>query len=73
MPTDLPPDYKPNPAPPAAGEGKGAPGVPDPGADLPDGGTGGEPGGDVVDPVGWPEPALPGVGPSSVPKGLPTF
>ena len=83
MPTDLPPDYKPQPAndpgatpayPPAPGED--APGEPTnvpqpgPGVGMPG------PGGDVVDPPGWSEPPLmPGGSPAEVPTpaGTPTF
>lgn len=66
MPTDLPPDYKPQPAPvpgepanPSPGAVPPAPGVDSPGS--PGGGTP-QPGPDVVAPVPGPAPA-----------GLPTF
>ena len=74
MPTDLPPDYKPQPMPsPTLGE----PVVPTPsgedsrdpmGTPRPAPGTPG-PEGDVVDPPGWSEPSF---GPGGVPAGVPT-
>ena len=77
MPTDLPPDYKPQPIPEPAGA---PPAVPSPagGADSrdpsgrPDAGpAAGRPGakGDVVDPPGWSEPPA---GPDSDPFGVPS-
>ena len=86
MPTDLPPDYKPQPAndpaspgstpayPPIPGEDSpGEPvNVPQPGPGV---GVPG-PGGDVIDPPGWTEPPIgPGGIPSEVPSpaGTPTF
>lgn len=86
MPTDLPPDYKPQPAPGPDDPGSTPAYPPVPGEDVP-----GEPvnvpqpgpgvgvpgpGGDVVDPPGWSEPPLtPGGTPSEVPSpaGVPTF
>ena len=74
MPTDLPPDYKPQPTP-EPGEPKPMPGVPEPGVDVPVGDPAGDvPGGDVIDPPGWPKPAgVPGIDPQPVPAGTPTF
>lgn len=75
MPTDLPPDYKPQPIPapsPGTPASPAAPGddavdpVGNPGA----GGVGGTgPSGDVVDPPGWSEPQT---GPGNNPFGVPT-
>ena len=76
MPTDLPPDYKPQPIPaPNPGAAPASPGHS--GADSLDpigrpGGSGvgsSGPRGDVVDPPGWSEPS---VGPGNSPVGVPT-
>lgn len=73
MPTDLPPDYKPQPAP-EPGQPRPVPGVPEPGVDTPEVDPASEPGGDVVDPPGWPQPpGVPGIDPQPSPKGVPTF
>ena len=80
MPTDLPPDYKPQPAPhptlgvppvhPPAGEDSRDPmGTPRPAPGTPG------PEGDVVDPPGWGGSLGPGSVPAGVPSpaGTPTF
>ena len=56
MPTDLPPDYVPKPA-------------PDPDSPTPPGQPAAPQGGDVIDPTGWKEPP---VAPGDVPVGIPT-
>ena len=81
MPTDLPPDYKPQPpradppgsttaVPTPQGEDSRDPmGTPRPVPGMPG------PEGDVVDPPGWNEPAIAPGGPSGVPSpaGTPSF
>ena len=83
MPTDLPPDYKPQPAndpnspvdPGVPGSGPAYP--PEQGDDARDAPTGvPEPGADVLDTPGWSRPPLvPGVDPAGtpLPAGMPIF
>ena len=74
MPTDLPPDYKPQPIP-SPGSPGSTPASPGDDAVNPVGNPGGlgvggsGPAGDVVDPPGWSEPP---VGPGNNPLGVPT-
>lgn len=82
MPTDLPPDYKPQPAndpnspvdPSVPGSGPAYP--PEQGDDARDPAAGKPAGGDLVDPPGWSVPPIvPGGDPAEVPlpAGMPTF
>ena len=82
MPTDLPPDYKPqpahdpnNPADPAV-PGSGPAYPPEQGEDSRDDPGAPRPGKDLIDPPGWSVPPLaPGGDPDDVPlpAGMPTF